>query len=74
MNKKNILPEDVSKMLNKSVQFVRKGLQSGRLPFGTAVQISSHWTYHISPKLLADYIGEDIIKNYFEGGEKEWEI
>lgn len=74
MNKKTILPEDVSKMLNKSVQFVRKGLQSGRLPFGTAVQISSHWTYHISPKLLADYIGEDIINNYFEGGEKEWEI
>lgn len=71
MNKKTILPEDVSKMLNKSVQFVRKGLQSGRLPFGTAVQISSHWTYHISPKLLADYIGEDIINNYFEGGEKE---
>ena len=70
MNEVSISPEITAKIINKSVQFVRKGLQSGRLPFGTAVQISSHWTYHISPKLLAEYIGEDNLKKYLERGDE----
>jgi hypothetical protein len=44
--------------MGKSPQFVRIGLQRGILPFGKAVKQSSIWTYHISPKLFYEYIGE----------------
>ena len=37
-------------------------MQQGKLPIGTAVQMSSIWTYHISEKLLADYSGKNIEK------------
>lgn len=43
--------------MGKSQQFVRIGLQRGLLPFGTAVKMSSIWTYYISPKQFYDYIG-----------------
>lgn len=46
-----------AKILGKSEQFVRIGLQRQLLPIGVAVQMSSKWTYHISPKLLRDYVG-----------------
>ncbi len=62
---------DVSKILDTSPQFVRMGLQQKRLPFGVAVQTSSEWTYHISQKLLEEYIGEEPIKRYFEKEKKE---
>ena len=49
---------EASKILEVSQQYIRMGLQKGILPFGTAVQISGKkWTYHISRKLLDDYIG-----------------
>lgn len=48
---------EAAKKLNKSPEFVRVGLQLGRLPFGTAVKTSSKWSYHISEKLLNEYIG-----------------
>lgn len=51
-----------SKLMGKSEQFVRVGLRNDRLPFGTAVKLSSHWTYYISPKLFYDYIGYKRIK------------
>lgn len=35
-------------------------MQRGVLPIGTAIKMSSKWTYNISPKLLADYSGADI--------------
>ena len=41
--------------LGVSEQFVRIGLQTGRLPIGTAVKMSSKWTYHISERLLDEY-------------------
>lgn len=68
MNEVSISPEVAGKIIHKSTQFIRIGLQNGRLPFGTAVKISSHWTYHISPKLLAEYIGEDNLNKYFKKG------
>lgn len=49
---------ETAKFLGKSPQFVRIGLQRGVLPIGTAVKMSSKWTYHISPKLLRDYMGK----------------
>ena len=57
-----ILPKEAATILNVSPQFVRIAMQQGKLPIGTAVQMSSIWTYHISEKLLADYSGKDIEK------------
>lgn len=47
---------EAAKILNVSPQFVRIGLQQQRLPIGTAVKMSSRWTYHISEKMLDEYI------------------
>lgn len=58
----NVKVADAAKMIGKSQQFVRIGLQREILPFGYAVQMSSIWTYHISPKLLKEYIGEDEVQ------------
>ena len=47
-----------AKLLGKAEDFIRFGLQQGRLPFGMAVKTGKdRWSYHISPKLLADYTG-----------------
>ena len=55
-----------ARILDKSEDFVRWGLQQGRLPIGSAVQTGpKRWSYHVSPKLLADYSGlaiEDICR------------
>lgn len=60
MNIGRILPTEAAAILNVSPQFVRVAMQQGKLPIGTAVQMSSIWTYHISEKLLADYSGKNI--------------
>lgn len=70
MDEVSISPEVAGKIIHKSAQYIRLGLRNKRLPFGTAVKISSHWTYHISPKLLAEYIGEDNLKKYLERGDE----
>ncbi len=54
---KNMSVREAAEILGKSQQFVRLGLQRQLLPIGTAVKLSSKWTYHISRKLLEDYIG-----------------
>lgn len=47
-----------ARMLGKSENFIRFGLQQGRLPFGSAVKTAKdRWSYHISPVLLASYTG-----------------
>ena len=46
-----------AEIMGKSQQFVRVGLQRGLLPFGTAVKMSSMWTYYISPKKFCEYVG-----------------
>lgn len=55
---KNLSVKQAAELLGKSEQFVRVGLQQAILPFGTAVKLSSKWTYHISPKKFYDYIGQ----------------
>lgn len=55
-----ILPTEAAVILNVSPQFVRIAMQQGKLPIGTAVKMSSMWTYHISEKLLADYSGKNV--------------
>ena len=48
--------KQVSDIMNVSQQYIRIGLQTNRLPFGTAVKLSSKWTYHISPNLFKEYM------------------
>ena len=50
--------QECAKLLNKSPQFVRIGLQKSILPFGCAVKMSSVWTYHISDAKVREYLGK----------------
>lgn len=68
-----ILPTEAAVILNVSPQFVRIAMQQGKLPIGTAIKMSSIWTYHISEKLLQEYSGKNVeqeikrIRNREEG-------
>ena len=53
-----MMVKEAAKLLNKSEQFVKIGLQRGILPFGYAVKISSKWTYHISEYKFFEYLGK----------------
>ena len=55
-----ILPTEAAMILNVSPQFVRIAMQQGKLPIGTAIKMSSIWTYHISEKLLQEYSGKNV--------------
>jgi len=51
--------EETARRLGKSQQFIRLALQNGVAPFGFATKgTGSTYDYHISPKLLSEYIGE----------------
>lgn len=56
---KNLPVKDAAQMLGKSEQFVRIGLQRSILPFGSAVKVSTKYTYYISPSKFYEYIGEE---------------
>ena len=51
--------KEAAKLLGKSEQFVRVGLQRGILPFGYAVKMSSKWCYHISDSKVHEYLGKE---------------
>ena len=55
--------KDAADLMNVSPQFIRIGLQKGTLPIGSAVKMSSRWTYHISKHLLDQYIGNSRKEN-----------
>ena len=59
MTRQNVPIKEAAEILGKSQQFVRIGLQQGILPIGVAVKTSSQYSYHISPKLLKEYVGVD---------------
>lgn len=61
---KNIPVQVVAEILGVSPQFVRIGLQQKTLPIGSAVKLSSKWTYHISYELLKNYVGEEKLLKY----------
>lgn len=52
--------KEAADLLGVSQQFIRIGLQTGRIPIGTAVKMSTRWCYYINEKQLADYIGTAI--------------
>lgn len=54
---KNVPVAEAAKLLGKSEQFVRVALQAGTAPFGFAVKRKTCFSYHISPKKLAEYVG-----------------
>ena len=59
---KKITVQVAAKLMGKSTLFVREGMRRGVLPIGEAMQMpgSEKWTFYISPKLLADYIGVSV--------------
>ncbi len=59
--KNKLSPILVAKLMNKSPQFVRLGLQKGILPIGNAIK-NGKWSYYISPKLFENYTGIDTRK------------
>lgn len=61
MGKKvDINVEQTAKLINKSPQFVRLGLQQGRLPFGSAVQKpNGRWSYDIVKVKVYEYLGKE---------------
>lgn len=54
---KNVSIKKAAEIMGKSEQFLRIGLQYSNFPFGTAVKMSTHYTYYINPKKFYEYIG-----------------
>lgn len=60
MKADKILPTEAAAIIGASPQFVRIGMQTGQLPIGCAVKMSTIWTYNISRDRLAEYVGRNI--------------
>ena len=60
MKEDKILPTEAAAIMGASPQFVRVGMQTGQLPIGAAVKMSTIWTYNISRERLAQYVGRNI--------------
>lgn len=60
MKEDKILPTEAAAIMGASPQFVRVGMQTGQLPIGCAVKMSSIWTYNISRDRLAEFLGRNI--------------
>ncbi len=54
--KRKLSVKEAATLMGKSIQFVRIGLQRGAFNFGSAVKLSSRWSYHISPELFYEYL------------------
>lgn len=59
-SKQTISVKEAAEIMGKCQQFVRLGLQRGILPIGSAIKMSSKWTYYISPKLFYEYVGKEV--------------
>ena len=51
---------ECAKLLGKSPQFVRVGLQRGILQFGYVIKMLSVWTYYISEAKAMEYLGKAV--------------
>ena len=63
---------EAAALLHVSDQFVRIGMQRGILPIGTALKMSTKWTYQISEKLLAEYSGADVAAELEQMRARGW--
>lgn len=61
MNKLTVA--ETARLMNKSEQFIRVGLQMGILPFGYAIKTSSKWNYFISPTKFTESTGIHTIQD-----------
>lgn len=59
-NQNRITVKEAAALMGVSEQFLRIGLRHGKFPFGTAVKMSSRWSYYINTAQLLQYIGLDI--------------
>lgn len=57
---KNVPVSIAAELMGVSPQFLRIGLRNKRFSFGSAVKMSTHWTYHISPLSLMSYLGAEV--------------
>lgn len=60
MKEDRILPAEAAAIMGASPQFVRVGMQTGQLDIGSAVKMSSVWTYNIQRDRLAAHVGRNI--------------
>lgn len=63
----NLTVARTAKLMKKSEQFVRIGLQRGILPFGYAVKTSTKWNYYISPSKFSETTGIEVKDNMQDG-------
>ena len=49
--------EQAAKLLGASPQFIRIGLQQGKLDFGMAVKMARYWTYVITKQKFEEKTG-----------------
>lgn len=57
--KAEMTTREAAKIIHKTPQYVRLGLQQQRLPFGSAVQKpDGRWSYDIVPKKVYEYRAE----------------
>jgi seryl-tRNA synthetase len=54
--------KEAAKIMGKSQQFIRVGLQRNLLPFGVAFKMSNKYSYYISPKKFYEYVGGEVLK------------
>ena len=75
---RNVTVNEAAKIMGKTPQFIRIGLQRGLLPIGVAYKTDStneQYDYYISPKLLYDFTGHlyPETNSYIEKGEPIYE-
>ena len=57
----NLPVSEAAKLMGVGKQFIRKGLQDGKFPFGYAIKITGNrFTYYISPKKFTEYTGIEV--------------
>ena len=52
-----------AKLIGKSEDYIRWGLQQERLPIGRAVKSmrGNRWNYYVSPQLLSEFTGVTVL-------------
>ncbi len=49
---------DAARIMHKDPQYIRKGLRTGRLPFGSALYVHpKRYSYHVCAGKFATYLG-----------------
>lgn len=60
---KRIKIREAAQILGVSEQFIRIGIQQGKLPFGTCIKVNQRWNYVIPRERFEAYVnGKDLIE------------